>query len=171
MRADDEREYVSWVGTRAARLRQTAFLICGDWYAADDAAQQTLTKLYLAWSRLQQRDDVDAYAWRVLVHALVDEWRRPWRRREYSVAVTPDHAMADAAARVDQQRLVLDALARLPRRQRAAVVLRFWQDMSIEQTAAALGCSVGAVKSHTARGLQALRVHLGDGLAASTEGV
>lgn len=160
MRADDERQFTCWVEARAPALRRTAFLICGDWHAADDAAQTALTKLYLAWPRLTRRDDIDGYAWRVLVRSVTDEWRRPWRRRERSVDLVPDRAADDPTGQVDQQRAVLDALARLPGRQRAALVLRFWQDLSVEQTAAVLGCSVGAVKSHTSRGLHTLRGHL-----------
>ncbi|MFG2059555.1 SigE family RNA polymerase sigma factor [Micromonospora sp. NPDC048930] len=172
MHGDDERQFTSWVDARAPALRRTAFLICGDWHAADDAAQTTLTKLYLAWPRLSRRDEIDGYAWRVLVRSLTDEWRRPWRRREHPVDLVPDRAAADdPTARLDRQRLVLDALAGLPGRQRAALVLRFWQDLSIEQTAAALGCSAGAVKSHTARGLQTLRGRLGDQFLVESEGV
>ncbi|SIQ44767.1 SigE family RNA polymerase sigma factor [Micromonospora avicenniae] len=170
MHGEDEQQFTSWVDARASALRRAAFLICGDWHAADDAAQTTLTKLYLAWPRLTRRDDIDGYAWRVLTRSLTDEWRRPWRRREHPVEQLPDRAADDRTGQVDQQRLVLDALSGLPGRQRAALVLRFWQDLSVEQTAAALGCSVGAVKSHTSRGLHTLRVRLGDGFLIEQKG-
>lgn len=117
-----------------------------------------MTKLYVGWSGLGRVENLDAYVRTMLVRAIVDERRRPWRR-ETSV----EHLVAVAAAisgenrAVDDQLLLREALARMPARRRAVLVLRYFQNLSVEETAAALGCSTGTVKSQTARGLAALR--------------
>ena len=154
MRPDWEREYAEYVTARGRAVRRTAYLLCGDWHRADDLAQQALTKLYLAWRRVSDRDGLDAYVRRVLVNTFLDERRRPWRR-EWSTPDLPDRA-APGDLPEDRVRL-LAALATLPRTQRAAVVLRYWEDLSIADTAATLGIREGTVKSATARGLAALR--------------
>jgi RNA polymerase sigma-70 factor (sigma-E family) len=151
---DWEREFVDYVGARSRLLRNTAYLLCGDWHRAEDLTQTALAKLYVAWRRIGHQESVDAYARRVLVRAFLDERRRPWRR-EHVVDVLPEVVVrADFA---DDRIDLLAALARLPRTQRAAVVLRYWADLSIAETAATLGVSDGTVKSASSRGLAALR--------------
>ena len=156
MRPPDEweRDYTEFVTARGRALRRIAYLLCGDWHQADDLTQTTLTKLYLAWRRISRSESVDGYARRTLVNAYLDEGRRPWRR-EHATAELPERAApGDLAA----DRLTLrSALATLPAAQRAAVVLRYWEDLSIAETAALLGISEGTVKSASARGLAALR--------------
>jgi RNA polymerase sigma-70 factor (sigma-E family) len=152
--SDWEGDFVDYVGARSRQLRNTAYLLCGDWHRAEDLTQIALAKLYVVWRRIGERGSVDGYARQVLVRAFLDERRRPWRR-EHSAAALPDRA-----AHADQADDRLDlraALARLPRTQRAAVVLRYWSDLSIAETAAALGVSEGTVKSASSRGLAALR--------------
>jgi RNA polymerase sigma-70 factor (sigma-E family) len=151
---DWEREFVDYVGARSRLLRNTAYLLCGDWHRAEDLAQTALAKLYVAWRRIGHQESVDGYARRVLVRAFLDERRRPWRR-EYVAADVPDRPVR--ADLVDDRMDLLAALAQLPRTQRAAVVLRYWSDLSITETAAALGVSEGTVKSASSRGLVALR--------------
>ncbi|SDT25936.1 SigE family RNA polymerase sigma factor [Jiangella sp. DSM 45060] len=162
MHAADEASYKDFVTARRRALLRTAFLLTGDWHAAEDLVQEALTKLYVSWRRLYRGDDLLAYARRVLVNAHIDGTRRPWRR-EHAVDVVPDFAAADPADAGDpytRERL-LAALAVVPPRQRATLVLRFWEDLSVEQVADLLDCSTGNVKSQTARGLDRLRDVLG----------
>jgi RNA polymerase sigma-70 factor (sigma-E family) len=150
-----EEQYREYVVARAPGLRRTAFLLCGDWHRAEDAVQAVLVSLYVRPPRSWEA--VDSWVRTALVRKLVDESRRPWRR-ERSVDVLPDGALPshDPAERL----AMLDALRTLPPMQRAVVVLRFWDDLSVPDTAAALGISDGTVKSHTSRGLAALRLLL-----------
>lgn len=148
-------EYV--VDSREALLR-TAYLTCGDWHRAEDAVQTSLIKLYGAWNRIR-RETVDAYARRILTNALIDQTRRGWFRREHAFADPPEPP-GDAAEGGDRAEAAA-ILARLPLRQRATLVLRFWEDRSVEETARIMRCSSGTVKSNTARGLKTLREHYG----------
>jgi len=147
------REFVQ--GRSAAHLR-TAYLLTGDWAAAEDLLQTTMGKVYLAWRRISNRENVDAYVRRVMVNTYSSWWRRAWRG-ERPTAVLPDRAGPDPMAAADQRDRIRRALAELPKRQRAAVVLRHYDDLSEAETARVLGCSVGTVKSQTARGLARLR--------------
>lgn len=163
--ADWERDFAAYVDGRGRALRGTAYLLCGDWHHAEDLTQAALTKLYLAWRRIDRAGSVDAYARKVLLRAFLDERRRPWRR-EHPAAEPPEVApragAPDGAAGVDERLALLAALRRLPPGQRAVVVLRHWEDLDVRQTAAALGISEGSVKSASSRGLAALRGVLRD---------
>ncbi len=154
MRQQDRAEYEAFVAARAAALRRTAYLICGDWHQAEDIVQTALTKLYLAWRRVEKRDGIDAYARQIVVRCALDEQRRGWRR-EHPTAVLPELPVRDGAS--DDRDVLLAALAAVPTQQRAALVLRYWEDLSIGETARVLGISEGAVKSATSRGLDNLR--------------
>ena len=160
VRQIEEREFREWAQARRTALRRTAFLLCGDWHLADDLTQTTLTKMYAAWPRIRALDGPDAYVKRVLVNAYLDSRRRPWRR-EHSTEVLPESALRDRTDDVLDRQVVLEAMSQLPLRQRAVMVLRYWEDMNIEQTAAALGCSTGTIKSQTAKAQQHLRRLLG----------
>lgn len=154
---DWELDFAAYVDGRGSALRGTAYLLCGDWHTAEDLTQAALIKLYLAWRRIDRAGSVDAYARRVLLRTFLDERRRPWRR-ERAAAEPPDRAaLADAPRGVDERLALRAALHRLPPTQRAAVVLRYWCDLDIRETAAALGVSEGTVKSASSRGLAALR--------------
>lgn len=154
MTPQQEREFREYVQARRSGLLRTAYLMCGDWHRSEDAVQSALVKLYGAWSRTRM-ETADAYARRILANTLVDETRRGWFRRERSYAELPDGV---AAAGGPEERLTaVAALAKLPPRQRATLVLRFWEDLPVDETARILRCSVGTVKSQTARGLQTLR--------------
>jgi RNA polymerase sigma-70 factor (sigma-E family) len=161
-----EEEFTAFYGARAADLRRTAYLLCGDWHFAQDLTQVTFTKMYRAWHRIESHDTLDQYARRVLLRAFLDEQRRPWRREQ---TTTPESPALDSTARTDDHadvRLVLrTALTRIPKRRRVVLILRFWLDMSVEQTADALGCSTGTVKSQTSHGLANLRDVLGGELS------
>jgi RNA polymerase sigma-70 factor (sigma-E family) len=155
----DEAAFRAFAWSRRATLRRTAYLMCGDWHQADDLVQTTLVKLYVAWRRVRGGDQPDAYVRRILTRCYLDERRRPWRRESPVDAL--DDRPADGRAPDD----LLDlraALARLPARQRATIVLRYWADASVAQTADALDCSEGTVKSQTARAITALRHELAD---------
>jgi RNA polymerase sigma-70 factor (sigma-E family) len=157
---DWERDYAAWVDGQGAALRGTAYLLCGNWHAAEDLTQTALTKLYLAWRRIDRAGSVDAYARQVLLRAFLDERRRPWRR-EHAAADPPVVPASGDAAGAVAERLALEAALRgLPPTQRAVLVLRYWCDLDVRATAAALDISDGTVKSATSRGLTALRAVL-----------
>jgi RNA polymerase sigma-70 factor (sigma-E family) len=146
---DDFRElYVA----RAAALRRTAFLLCGDWHQAEDLVQVSFAKLYAAWRRV---DRPEPYLRQVLVRSWIDETRRP-HRRERPSADLPDGPTSPGSSFEDRQ-LLKAALLRVPPRQRACLVLRFFDDLSVADTARALGINENTVKSQTSRGLDALR--------------
>jgi RNA polymerase sigma-70 factor (sigma-E family) len=170
MNPDDEREFRDFVTTRADSLRRLAYLLGGDWHLAEDAVQTALTRLYAVWRRLHRRDEVEGYARRIVVRAVVDERRRAWFRRERVSAQLPDTARPDDNAMTADRLVVLRALSEMPSRQRAAIVLRYWEDLSIEETAEILGCPPGTVKSQTARGLQTLRNLLETPIATQANG-
>jgi RNA polymerase sigma-70 factor (sigma-E family) len=151
-----EDEFVAYVAASSAYLRSTAFVLCGDWHRADDLLQVTFLKLYRVWPRLVRRGELDGYVRRMVVRAFLSENRRKWRSREHLPGELPD---ATAAPESDHaQRLaVRAALGGVPPKQRAVLVLRYWDDLSVEDTAAALGCTAGTVKSQSARGLATLR--------------
>ena len=155
--AERDREFVEFVEGAEAALRRTAFLVSGDRHRADDIVQDALYKLYLAWPKVRRVGNPFAYARRTVVNAAYDGKRRPWRR-EVAIADVPDRAGDDdfAVGHADRDE-VLAALRSLGPRQRACVVLRYYEDLSIEQTAEILGCSEGTVKSQSARGLDTLR--------------
>ena len=157
---------------RGTRLRSAAYLLCGDWHLAEDLVQVAFTKIYLAWPRIYQYEHLDQYAHRTLVHTFFSERRRAWRREDPVREVPDRRAPPDGAGGEPEDRLVLlGALADLPDRQRATLVLRFFADMSVEQTADLLGVSAGAVKTHTSRALATLRIRLGSLALIATEEV
>jgi RNA polymerase sigma-70 factor (sigma-E family) len=151
---------------RGALLRTASILAAGDVHLAEDVVQSCLTRLYLAWPRAR-RHSLDAYVRRMLVNAFIDEKRRP-SRREAAAAVVPDRPSADEISTHVEDPELLRALAALPVGMRAAVVLRHVDDLSVDETAAALRCSTGNVKSQTARGLDKLREQLGPQTVMST---
>ncbi|WP_328329328.1 SigE family RNA polymerase sigma factor [Kribbella sp. NBC_00382] len=154
---DRDRDYVEFVEASSAALRRTAYLVCGDWHRADDVVQDALYRLYLAWSKVDRSGNPLAYARRTVINSALDIGRRPWRR-EVSTDNPPERGRnddtADAYAERDE---VLSALLQLAPRQRACIVLRYYEDLSIEQTAEILNCSQGTVKSQAARALETLR--------------
>lgn len=153
---------------RGDLLRAAVLLAAGDRWAAEDLVQTALTRLYVAWSRVKP-EAVDAYARRCLLNAYIDHRRLSATTREQSSPDVPETTAAVWAS-VDLQSAVFQALGGLPVRMRAAVVMRHLLDLSVEETAAALGCRRGTVKSQTARGLDQLRAALlGQGLNVDDE--
>ncbi|HEU0130141.1 MAG TPA: SigE family RNA polymerase sigma factor [Mycobacteriales bacterium] len=161
MGTDRDEEFTAFAAAATPALLRTAYLLCLDRALAEDLTQTALARLYVAWPRLARRGELHGYARQVVVRAFVDERRRPWRR-ERATADLPDHAGAEPYGDVDERDRLRRAVATLPRRQRAVVVLRVWDDLSVAQTATALGISEGAVKSQLSRALDALRATLAD---------
>jgi RNA polymerase sigma-70 factor (sigma-E family) len=151
----EENTYREYVTARMETMRRTAYLLCRDWHTADDVVSITIGKLYRHWPRVGDTPGIDAYVRKALLRTWLDEKRRPWRR-EQAVEELPELPTEEEFAVVGRAQL-LDLLDGLPPRRRAAVVLRLYCDLSVEETAEILGCSVGTVKSQTARGLDALR--------------
>lgn len=166
MGRDRDEEFRAWAQARRAALRRTAFLLTADWFLADDLVQETLTRMYVVWTRAARTGDPTGYARRVLVNLTTDHRRRPSRREQPSDDL-PDSS-APAADGSDDRDTLLAALRRVPAGQRACLVLRFWEDLSVEQAATVMGTTPGNVKSQTSRGLETLRVAMADlGAAAS----
>jgi RNA polymerase sigma-70 factor (sigma-E family) len=159
MRAREERAFREFIEVRMAGLRRSAYLLCGDIHAADDLVSVTLAKLLRHWRRVAGLEYPDSYLRRMLVTAYLDERRRPWRREQVTdrLPEPPPVASNDVVDRVT----LLGLLDRLPPRRRAVLVLRFFDDLSVEQTAEVLGCAAGTVKSLTHQGLSDLRALLG----------
>lgn len=157
--AELARDFEQYVRARGPGLARVARLLCDDADTAEDLLQTVLAKALVSWRRVGASGDIDAYLRRSLVNTRNSWWRR--LRRERLTDRLPDRAEADSTSRSHEYHLLLDALRALPRGQRAAVVLRYYEDLSESQVAAILGCSIGTVRSQTGRGLRALRLSLG----------
>lgn len=154
--ADVAESLAEYVRTRGQRLLRTAFVLTGDRQLAEDLVQNALASVMVSWRHLAEVADLDAYLYRCLVHASSRWWRRRWHGEVPSERL-PEAATGDETPGWDRRADVLAALGRLPARQRATLVLRFYEDLTEARTAEVLGCSVGTVKSQTSRGLAALR--------------
>ena len=162
MRAEDEARFREFATEQAAALRRWAYLFCGDWHLAEDLMQISLVKIYRAWARIDRYEATGNYARKVLLRTWLDEKRRPWRRSEVRSAVLPDirdesAGPEEAAALLSTKDLVHRALLHLAPRQRAVLVLRYFHELSVAETAEAMNCTEGTVKSQSARGLDNLR--------------
>lgn len=155
-----EEEFREFVAARSAALLRTAYLLAGDWATAEDLLQTALTKTYLAWKRLGEIEAVEPYARRVLVNTATSWWRRRWHG-ERPTEILPERPAPDRLEEHLERDALWQHVKALPTRQRAVLVLRFYEDMSEAQTAALLGISVGTVKSQTSRALASLRQRLG----------
>jgi RNA polymerase sigma-70 factor (ECF subfamily) len=154
--AESERQFTEWASIRTGRLQRTAFLLCGDWQTAEDLVQECLTQVAVHWRRVQTADSPDAYVRRILVNQARGRWRRRSTHEQPS-AVLQEMTVDDGSNTRALRDELVAALALLPARRRAAVVLRYFEQLSEIETADALGCSVGTVKSQTARALADLR--------------
>jgi RNA polymerase sigma-70 factor (sigma-E family) len=150
--------FTEYVAYRLPALRRLALLLCQDRHRADDVVQQAIIKAYVHWARASGADNTDAYVNAILVREFLHEQRSSWTRRVSVTDQLPESPIlvADPDGQLDLQ----NAVTRLAPRQRAVLVLRYYCDLNIDQTAAALGCSTGTVKSQTARALAALRTRL-----------
>ena len=150
-------EFEAFVRARSASLLRVGFLLTGDQHLAEDLVQSALARTHQAWGRLAEVGNAEAYTRKVMYHLQVSWWRRR-RVAEASVADLPEALGPDPTSGTALRLTVEQALSRLTPRQRAVIVLRFFEDLSEAQTAAVLGCSLGTVKSQTARSLARLRV-------------
>ncbi|BCY12654.1 SigE family RNA polymerase sigma factor [Actinoplanes sp. L3-i22] len=158
--SDRDEAFAEYFAARSGSMRATAYLLCGDWHRAQDLVQTTFTKLYLRWGKVNRQESLDPYVRQVMIRTFIDEGRWGWWRRERPHD-TPIEGPAAPGGSVEDRLMLLRALAEVPPRQRAVLVLRYWQDLSVEETAAALGCTAGTVKSQAARGLATLRTVIG----------
>jgi RNA polymerase sigma-70 factor (sigma-E family) len=152
---DAEKEYVAFVAARRAHFRRVAYAISGDWHRADDLVQTALVKLYTAWPRVHRNGREDAYVRTIIVRADIDEHRRPWRRERSGLGGL-DRAASEPLP-VEDRSALFSAIQELPPMQRKVVLLRHWLGLSVAETAYELRISDGTVKSHSSRGLAALR--------------
>lgn len=155
MRERDD-TFVQFVHARSPALMRTAYLLTGDAELARDLLQTALTNMYVAWPRIQSTEALDAYARTSMTRTLIS-WRRYRGRRPEIVHSEIADRSAVHDSTTDDREEILSCLRRLPPRQRAVIVLRYYEELSEQETASALGCSVGTVKSQASRGLARLK--------------
>ena len=151
-------DFAAYLAARQPSLLRTAYLLTGDRHDAEDLVQTALAKLYLSWDKVQHQGSMDGYVRRILVNEHNSLWRRAWKKREHGRG--PDAEVTDHAvdAHDDGAGAALwDVVQTLPRKARAVVVLRYYEELTEAETADVLGISVGTVKSQTSRALAALR--------------
>jgi RNA polymerase sigma-70 factor (sigma-E family) len=152
----DAEEFTSFVLSAQPSLRRTAFLMCGDWQLASDYVQEAFIRVYRHWPRLRGEAEARAYARKAVVSAVIDAKRRR-SSTEVPVDEVRDVGGPDDAERSADRELLARCLAQVPARQRACLVLRYYDDLSVSEVATVLAISEGTVKSQTARGLDALQ--------------
>jgi RNA polymerase sigma-70 factor (sigma-E family) len=166
----DDAEFSAFVTRDGGQLLGFAFLLVGSRHDAEDLVQQALLRTAARWPAARQCPA--GYSRTVLLNLVRDRWRA--RQRQHAETLSPDltavPSAVDAAATVLDRQLLLRACRLLPLQQRAVLVLRFWEDRSVEETAAVLGCTAGTVKSHTHRALARLRDVLADPVSAAPDG-
>jgi RNA polymerase sigma-70 factor (sigma-E family) len=155
MQADEREAFDAFARGRMRELLRFAHVLTGDPHRAADLVQDALERTLISWHRVERKDDPEAYVRRAIVNRHISVWRRT--RRERLVAETPEGSYDEPRGRDDE---LWAALATLPPRQRAVVVLRFYEDLTEADTAAALGCTVGTVKSQTWKALARLRTQV-----------
>lgn len=162
MRLSPEQEsaFDAFVVARGGALRRTAYLLCGDWHQAEDLVQTALAKVYVRWHRIRDPDAVHAYVRQIVARAFMDMYRKR-SSREQPIGEIPEVTQSRDGD-PDTRLALLAALAQVSPGCRAVLVLRFWEDLSIEQTAQLLGRKSGSVRASTTRGLEQLRTILGD---------
>ena len=152
-----DHDFAAYLAARQASLLRTAYLLTGNRHDAEDLTQAAFAKLYLSWDKVRDQGAIDGYVRRILVNENNSLWRRGWKKREYATGDLPDDDHVTDEYDEGQRAAVWDVVQTLPRKARAVVVLRYYEEMSEAETAAVLGISVGTVKSQTSRALAALR--------------
>ncbi|MEU8297799.1 SigE family RNA polymerase sigma factor [Micromonospora sp. NPDC048909] len=164
-----EQEFVEYFSARLPMLQRLAYSLCGDGDEADDLVQEAATRLFQRWSRASRADHIDAYVRAVVVRLFLDSRRKGWWRIRLFAA--PPDARHAYDGGVEDRTVLRAALAQVPPRQRAVLVLRFLHDLPVDEVARTMGCSAGTVKSQTAHGLAAMRRLLdGADLVETTKG-
>lgn len=161
-RSTRDLEFTSWLTAREPALQRTAHLLTGDVHSAQDLVQTTLAKLYLKWEHVRNAGNVDAYARKVLVNEYRTAWRRPVRRAEKVVELVPDVPAPEPPAYDGSHEAVWRFVCSLPPKQRAVVVLRFYEELTEAEIADLMGISIGTVKSQSSRAIATLRAQLPD---------
>ena len=159
----DPAEFADFAAARSRALHRAAYLMVGDTHLAQDLVQEALTKTYVAWPRLRDPGKAEAYTRKAITTTAISWMRRKGFRGERPTEELPEPAAsASHDDRVAVRDLVWTALLELPARQRAAIVLRYYEDLTEAQTAAAMGCATGTVKSQVHAGIASLRQRLSD---------
>jgi RNA polymerase sigma-70 factor (sigma-E family) len=159
---EKDAEFEAYMAARQPSLLRTAYLISGDRHTAEDLVQTALAKLYLSWEKVHDRQMVDGYVRRIIVNEHNSLWRRAWKRRELSTDILPDHHTVTDEHEHGQRDALWEFVQTLPRRQRAVIVLRYYEDLSEAEIAETLGISTGTVKSQASRALAAMRSRVHD---------
>jgi RNA polymerase sigma-70 factor (sigma-E family) len=149
-------EFEAYMQARQPSLLRTAYLLTGNRHNAEDLVQTSLAKLYLAWDKVQDRGSVDGYVRRIMVNENNSLWRRGWKKREHASDALPERPSVDEYDE-GQSSALWDVVQTLPRKQRAVVVLRYYEQLTEAEVAEILGISVGTVKSQASRALATLR--------------
>jgi len=160
-----DEDFVEFVSARWARLYRTACVLTLDPATAEDVLQIAMERTYLRWHRVRRMDDPAAYVRKVMVNAALSARQRPWRRLESPRDVLPERPLPAAEGGVVDHVALWPLVCALPERQRAVVVLRYYEDLTERETAEVLGCSVGTVKSQAHDAIRALRRGLDASLA------
>jgi len=170
-RDEHDEDFAAYMTARQPGLLRTAYLLTGDRHTAEDLVQTAFAKLYLSWDRVQRRELVDGYVRRILVNEHTSLWRRPFKRREVVSETIPETGSLDRPD-TGESAALWAFVQTLPRKQRAVIVLRYYEDLSEAETAEVLGISVGTVKSQASRALAAMRsrVHDHPGLSRDAAG-
>ena len=156
-----EEEFREFAVAVQGHLRRSAYLLCGDWHLAEDIVQSAFVKIFRVWRRVRRVDNQLGYARQVVYRCFLDQYRKEKKQLPtVPIAGLADQAVAETGGDGSFDGVVLEALAALPPRARAVIVLRFWEDMSVEQTASVLGVTEGTVKSQTSRAVAQLRERL-----------
>lgn len=163
-RAVRDEEFTAFVAAATPRLRRTAYLMCRDWHLAQDLTQLTLARMYASWARIWRTADLEAYSRRVLMNAVFDQRKRR-SSAEVVSADLPDRSGHPAEPTAELHVALMRALSTLPVRDQAIVVLRHWEDHSVETVATILDVSVSVVKMQSMRALAQLRNLLGEDFA------
>ena len=161
MAARDSAAFAEFVGARSGALFRAAYLMVGDHGLAEDLLQEALTKTYVAWPRLREVDKAEAYTRKAITTTAISWWRRKAWKNEKPRDDVPDLGQTGQAEHFAQQDWLWQELQNLAPKQRAAIVLRYYEDLTEAQTAEALGVSIGTVKSQVSDGLKRLRRLMG----------
>jgi len=159
---DRDADFTAYLQARQGRLLRTAYLLTGDQSEAEDLLQTSLAKLYLAWDRVHDRESIDAYVRRIMVNEHNSLWRRAWRRREQPTDQVPEPPTAPTSYDDGVSAALWATVQTLPRKARAVLVLRYYEELTEAETAEVLGIAVGTVKSQTSRALATLRDRVAD---------
>ena len=153
-------EFEAYMAARQPSLLRTAYLLTGDRHSAEDLVQTSLAKLYLSWDKVRKRELVDGYIRRIMVNENNSLWRRAWKRKEITTDEVPEHRSVTDRHDHGQNAALWSFVQTLPKRQRAVIVLRYYEDLSEVEAAEVLGISVGTVKSQASRAIASMRARV-----------